>query len=350
MDSPESQPSQTKCFWSPEEDRLLHDLVLLHGPKKWSIIARSFKNRIGKQCRERWHNHLNPEVRKDAWTTGEDKLIIELVDQIGSRWAAIAKQLPGRTDNSIKNRYYSHLKKIHEQQKDTTRTSGDLCADDSLGNEDSEPPAKFRRLSNPPSNGTISTQLLLSELVVSSYCTSVPNLPVPPSTVPSPTIQLCSDPIRHPGNFLTGTMSGRALRELLSYARCTEGNVSVPCILMSSGPSQQRDSNSVTSNGVFVPLTSDEDELDADENESSFEASSSTCTIRSLSPTCFNESALAQFDTNRKWDPDWHYVPVPSRISLDKQADVSLPIESVDEACHVDSFYADFMQSQTVST
>jgi len=108
-----------KCSWSAEEDQILMELVATHGPKKWSLIASSLQGRIGKQCRERWHNHLNPNVRKDAWTQDEDDVISDLVDRIGTKWATIAKHLHGRTDNSIKNRYYSSLKKVHEQKRTT---------------------------------------------------------------------------------------------------------------------------------------------------------------------------------------------------------------------------------------
>jgi len=103
-----------KCAWTPEEDVILTELVQLHGPKKWSVIAGALDGRIGKQCRERWHNHLNPAVRKDKWSDEEDALIISLVEKLGTKWATIAKHMPGRTDNSIKNHYYSSLRKKHE--------------------------------------------------------------------------------------------------------------------------------------------------------------------------------------------------------------------------------------------
>eukprot|EP00301_Raphidiophrys_heterophryoidea_P001045 c10519_g1_i1.p1 GENE.c10519_g1_i1~~c10519_g1_i1.p1 ORF type:complete len:394 (+),score=60.65 c10519_g1_i1:101-1282(+) len=106
-----------KCTWSPEEDEILTRMVTLHGPKRWSLIAHSLEGRVGKQCRERWHNHLNPDVRKDAWTPEEDELIFELVEKLGTKWASISKHLDGRTDNSIKNRYYSSLKKIHDLRR-----------------------------------------------------------------------------------------------------------------------------------------------------------------------------------------------------------------------------------------
>jgi hypothetical protein len=114
-----------KCIWTVEEDQVLLELVSIHGPKKWSVIAQSLPGRIGKQCRERWHNHLNPAVRKDSWTPEEDAIISELVRQMGTKWASIAKHLQGRTDNSIKNRYYSSLKKLHENRKSSLSEPSD---------------------------------------------------------------------------------------------------------------------------------------------------------------------------------------------------------------------------------
>ena len=86
----------TRGPWTDDEDKKLMQLVDTFGPRKWSAIAEELSGRSGKQCRERWHNHLNPSLKRKAWSDAEDRQILECHMRMGNRWAEMSKYLPGR--------------------------------------------------------------------------------------------------------------------------------------------------------------------------------------------------------------------------------------------------------------
>jgi hypothetical protein len=115
------KPGFHKGLWSLKEDTLLLKLIKLHG-KDWSTISMIMGNRSGKQIRDRYLNTLNPELIKARFTEDEDALIQKLYMKYGSKWTTIARYIPGRSGDMIKNRFYSVLRNEQKLGKDTTLT------------------------------------------------------------------------------------------------------------------------------------------------------------------------------------------------------------------------------------
>ncbi|KDP44603.1 hypothetical protein JCGZ_19745 [Jatropha curcas] len=104
-----------KGTWSPEEDRKLMDYISRNGCWNWRQLPKyAGLLRCGKSCRLRWLNYLRPNIKRGNFSKEEEDAIIRLHDSLGNRWSAIAAQLPGRTDNDIKNLWHSILKKRAE--------------------------------------------------------------------------------------------------------------------------------------------------------------------------------------------------------------------------------------------
>mmetsp|Transcript_20576 Transcript_20576/g.22030 ORF Transcript_20576/g.22030 Transcript_20576/m.22030 type:complete len:443 (-) Transcript_20576:339-1667(-) len=118
-------PSRIPKLWTLDEDQLLLGKIAAINELCWPTIALEIPGRTGKQCRERFLNHLSSKLKKSGWTACEDSTIFRLYDLHGSKWSLMARVLPGRTDNGIKNRYH-HLKRRFEKRMQSVPDSKGL--------------------------------------------------------------------------------------------------------------------------------------------------------------------------------------------------------------------------------
>ncbi|XP_055835913.1 transcription factor MYB48 isoform X1 [Solanum dulcamara] len=104
--------------WTEEEDMQLLFYVKLFGDRRWDFLAKvSGLKRTGKSCRLRWVNYLNPDLKRGKMTPQEERLVLELHSKLGNRWSRIARKIPGRTDNEIKNYWRTHMRKKAQEQR-----------------------------------------------------------------------------------------------------------------------------------------------------------------------------------------------------------------------------------------
>ncbi|CAN0059704.1 unnamed protein product [Ectocarpus sp. 12 AP-2014] len=136
-----------KGSWKQEEDERIIQLVEHHG-KKWSVIASQLKaengkmTRVGKQIRERYLHHLDPNLKKGDWSVEEEEILVREHGVHKNKWAQIAKSLPGRCSNDIKNHWYAHERRQREISRASTSSTAAAAATET-------PPIVVQRTARP---------------------------------------------------------------------------------------------------------------------------------------------------------------------------------------------------------
>uniref|UniRef100_A0A0D9X1X0 Uncharacterized protein n=1 Tax=Leersia perrieri TaxID=77586 RepID=A0A0D9X1X0_9ORYZ len=127
-------------LWSPEEDEKLMNHIAKYGHGCWSSVPKlAGLERCGKSCRLRWINYLRPDLKRGAFSQEEEDLIIHLHSMLGNKWSQIAAQLPGRTDNEVKNFWNSYIKKKLRQRGIDPATHKPLSDSPAAGNRTRTP-------------------------------------------------------------------------------------------------------------------------------------------------------------------------------------------------------------------
>lgn len=114
-----------RSVWNEEEDKLLLELANGIAERDWTAIANQISKitpklepiKSSKQCRERWHNRVNPSIKQSSWSKEEEDRFFDLFKVLGPKWSNIASKLPGRTDNTAKNFFFCKLRKTARRIK-----------------------------------------------------------------------------------------------------------------------------------------------------------------------------------------------------------------------------------------
>jgi len=100
-----NEKTRVRKTFNKLDDEKLMQIVMSANKVDWTEVANQMGNRTPRQCRERWKNYVDPKLLKDQWSVDEDERLLKKFDEIGSHWTKLKNYFPGRSVNSLKNRY-----------------------------------------------------------------------------------------------------------------------------------------------------------------------------------------------------------------------------------------------------